>query len=264
MPVVTGLYTLLLPLVAFAALGSSRYLVVAADSATAAILAGQLSHMAPVASERYVALAGLRGAADGRLSAARAALSPRLPRGLSLADGARRASSPASASRSASPCWARCSALAVTAIAPSPSWRRSCARPPGRLHLPTLGVSVAVVALGARLPRARADVSPGALFAVVGCDRRERRLRLRRARHRRHRPGAGRAAAARYLPELHWGDVVALLPVAASCFLMIVAQSAATARAYAARHGERARRERGPRRARRRRTRRRRSAARSS
>src|SRR5262247_487634 len=56
-PVVTGLYTLLLPLVAFAAFGSSRYLVVAADSATAAILAGSLSHMAPVASEQYVALA---------------------------------------------------------------------------------------------------------------------------------------------------------------------------------------------------------------
>jgi SulP family sulfate permease len=39
-PVITGLYTLLLPLVAFAAFGSSRYLVVASDSATAAILAG--------------------------------------------------------------------------------------------------------------------------------------------------------------------------------------------------------------------------------
>jgi len=58
-PVVTGLYTLLLPLMAFATLGSSRYLVVAADSATAAILAGGLGHMAAVASERYVALAGL-------------------------------------------------------------------------------------------------------------------------------------------------------------------------------------------------------------
>src|SRR5512139_695244 len=59
MPVVTGLYTLLLPLVAFATLGSSRFLVVAADSATAAILAGGLSPMAPQASARYVALAGL-------------------------------------------------------------------------------------------------------------------------------------------------------------------------------------------------------------
>ena len=38
-PVVTGLYTLLLPILAFAILGSSRHLVVGADSATAAILA---------------------------------------------------------------------------------------------------------------------------------------------------------------------------------------------------------------------------------
>jgi len=58
-PVVTGLYTLLLPLVAFAAFGSSRYLVVSADSATAAILAGGLANIASVASARHVALAGL-------------------------------------------------------------------------------------------------------------------------------------------------------------------------------------------------------------
>src|SRR5262249_48325540 len=41
-PVVTGLYTLLVPVVVFAILGSSRHIVVAADSATAAILAGGL------------------------------------------------------------------------------------------------------------------------------------------------------------------------------------------------------------------------------
>jgi len=35
-PPITGLYTLLLPVSAFAVFGSSRYLVVAADSATAA------------------------------------------------------------------------------------------------------------------------------------------------------------------------------------------------------------------------------------
>jgi sulfate permease, SulP family len=39
-PVVTGLYTVLLPLVAFAVFGSSHHLVVAADSATAAIFSG--------------------------------------------------------------------------------------------------------------------------------------------------------------------------------------------------------------------------------
>ena len=59
MPVVTGLYTLLLPMAVFAVLGSSRHLVVAADSATAAILAAALTGLAAVGSERYVRLAGL-------------------------------------------------------------------------------------------------------------------------------------------------------------------------------------------------------------
>ena len=39
MPVITGLYTLVLPMLAFAIFGSSRHLVVGADSATAAVLA---------------------------------------------------------------------------------------------------------------------------------------------------------------------------------------------------------------------------------
>src|SRR6478736_3226541 len=37
-PVITGLYTILIPIVAFAIFGSSRHLVVGGDSATAAIL----------------------------------------------------------------------------------------------------------------------------------------------------------------------------------------------------------------------------------
>ena len=59
MPVVTGLYSLLLPLVAFAAFGSSRYLMVAADSATAAIFAGGMASMATPAGAHYVALAAV-------------------------------------------------------------------------------------------------------------------------------------------------------------------------------------------------------------
>jgi SulP family sulfate permease len=58
-PVVTGLYTVLLPLVAFAVFGSSRHLVVAADSATAAIFSGSLSHLATPASDKYMALVGM-------------------------------------------------------------------------------------------------------------------------------------------------------------------------------------------------------------
>ena len=42
-PVVTGLYTVIFPTLVFALLGSSRLLVVGADSATAAILAAGLA-----------------------------------------------------------------------------------------------------------------------------------------------------------------------------------------------------------------------------
>ena len=52
-PVVTGLYTVLLPLIAFAVFGSSRHLVVAADSATAAIFSSSLSTMAAQGSAKY-------------------------------------------------------------------------------------------------------------------------------------------------------------------------------------------------------------------
>ncbi len=46
MPVITGLYTLVLPLACFALLGSSRHLVVGADSATAAIMFAGLAGLA--------------------------------------------------------------------------------------------------------------------------------------------------------------------------------------------------------------------------
>src|ERR1700739_4896544 len=58
-PIVAGLYTVLLPPVAFALFGSSRHLVVAADSATAAIFANSLSRMATPARLHHMALAGI-------------------------------------------------------------------------------------------------------------------------------------------------------------------------------------------------------------
>ena len=58
MQVVTGLYTMLAPMVVFAVLCSSRHLVVAADSATAALLLAGLTGLAAAGSPRYVALAG--------------------------------------------------------------------------------------------------------------------------------------------------------------------------------------------------------------
>ena len=70
MPVVTGLYTMLLPMAVFAVLGSSRHLVVAADSATAAILAAALTGLAVAGSQRYVRLAGLAALLAGGDAAA--------------------------------------------------------------------------------------------------------------------------------------------------------------------------------------------------
>ena len=58
-PVITGLYTAFLPLLAYTLFGSSRHLVVAADSATAAIFSSSLSHMATPASAHYMALVGV-------------------------------------------------------------------------------------------------------------------------------------------------------------------------------------------------------------
>ncbi|MGB5584564.1 MAG: SulP family inorganic anion transporter, partial [Gammaproteobacteria bacterium] len=59
MPVVTGLYTMLIPMALFAIFGSSRHLVVGADSATAAMLAIGLAGVPASGSAEYVALAGM-------------------------------------------------------------------------------------------------------------------------------------------------------------------------------------------------------------
>ena len=59
MPLVTGIYTILLPMVAFAIFGSSRHLVVEADSATAAIIASGLVAIAIPESSKYVAYASM-------------------------------------------------------------------------------------------------------------------------------------------------------------------------------------------------------------
>jgi SulP family sulfate permease len=58
-PVITGLYTILIPMALFALFGSSRHLVVGADSATAAILAAALAGVAATGSDEYVALAAV-------------------------------------------------------------------------------------------------------------------------------------------------------------------------------------------------------------
>src|SRR4051794_40825788 len=67
MPVITGLYTILLPIFVFAVLGSSRHLVVGADSATAAVMAAGLVGIAAVGSSEDVGLASLLALMAGGL-----------------------------------------------------------------------------------------------------------------------------------------------------------------------------------------------------
>ena len=71
MPVITGLYTLLIPVLAFAVFGSSRHLVVGADSATAAIMYAGIAALGVAglqpASPQWVALAGLSALLTGAL-----------------------------------------------------------------------------------------------------------------------------------------------------------------------------------------------------
>jgi MFS superfamily sulfate permease-like transporter len=58
-PLVTGMYTILLPMAAFAIFGSFRHLAVGADSATAAIIASGLAAIAAPKSPQYVAYASM-------------------------------------------------------------------------------------------------------------------------------------------------------------------------------------------------------------
>jgi MFS superfamily sulfate permease-like transporter len=231
-PVVTGLYTLLLPLVAFAAFGSSRYLVVAADSATAAILAGGLTPLAPVGSEHYVALAGAVAVLTaGGLLLARLFklgfladfLSQTVLVGFLTGVGFQ----------------VGIAMLGDMLSLPVDSNRTlvqlaQVVRGLPQVHLPTLCISVAVVTLDLALRRF-APRLPGPLFAVVAAIVASAAFDFSAHGIVLIQPITGGLPRIG-LPAVGVRELSTLLPVAASCFLMIVAQSAATARAYASRH----------------------------
>ncbi len=234
-PVVTGFYTLLLPLIAFAAFGSSRYLVVSADSATAAILAGGLAGMAPLASARYVALAGT----VALLTAGFLLLARLLKLGF-LADFL--------------------SQTVLVGFLTGVGFQVGIAvlggmlgleevhshRSVGQLleifrslpqvHLPTVFVSSTVVVGIFTLNRFAPKV-PGPLLAVVGAMAASAAWDFAGHGITVIGPVAGGLPHLR-LPDVHWKDIWPLVPLAGSCFVMVLAQSAATARFYAARHNQ--------------------------
>lgn len=233
-PVVTGLYTILLPIAAFALLGSSRHLVVGADSATAAMLFAGLTGLAQPLSPHWVALtsaAALITAAFLLLSSVLRLgfLSNFLSRtvlvgflsgvGVSLVLG--QIPDMLGIVTSGSGVWGHVAGT-VTHV--------------GQTHAPTFVMAMAVVVLTLVLDRMGSRV-PGALVALVLAIATTWAFRLD------YHGIVVVGPVVPGVPTLQWPtatlhETLAILPMCASMFLVIVAQSAATARSFAQKYGE--------------------------
>jgi MFS superfamily sulfate permease-like transporter len=240
-PVVTGLYTLLLPLLVFAVLGSSRHLVVAADSATAAILAAGLVGLAAPQSADYVALASLAALLTaGWLLIARliglAFLADFLSRsvligfltGVGIQVAAGQVGDMLGVPTAGG---GNVVVKAFSAVVQLP-----------QANKPTLivSLSVFVVILGLRLlarsiPAAR--MIPGALIALVGSIVASYVFDLASLGVTLLGPVPG-GLPHLGVPLVSLASVQSLLTTTLSMFVVILAQSAATSRAYAARYQE--------------------------
>lgn len=237
MPVVTGLYTILIPMALYAFFGASRHLVVGADSATAAIMAAGLVGMATIASPQYIAYAGILAImAAGLLILARVAklgfiadfLSRTVLIGFLTGVGIQVAIGQISGM------------LGIPGGGAGPVQKLvTDFKQLSQTNLYTLAISISVLVIIVGCRRINKKI-PGALIAVIG------------------------AIVVSYLVDLSSFGVVVLgtipgglpkiglpsgvtlnasaleqlLPIAISMFIVILAQSAATSRAYAARYSE--------------------------
>lgn len=235
-PIVTGLYTLLIPMALFALLGSSRHLVVGADSATAAILAAGLVGMAATGTDEYLALAGVLA-----LMAAGFLILARLVGLGFMADFLSR--------------------TVLTGFLTGVGIQVALGQVAGMLGLKggghgtlqkivadleqldriniyalAMALGVLVVIVGAR--RISRKI-PGALIAVVAAVAASWSLGLGAHLHVLGEVPGGLPHVG--LPDVAWNRelVLKLVPTAFAMFVVILAQSAATSRAYAARYNER-------------------------
>lgn len=234
MPVVSGLYTMLLPVAAFALLGSSRHLVVGADSATAAILAAGLIGWATPGTPRYVQLAGTVALLSGaillvarlvRLGFLANFLSRTVLVGFLTGVGVQVAVGQLGAMLGVPAGGSGTVGKLVNVVRGLP-----------RTHLADLVICVvlAAVVLGARMLAKRV---PGALLGVVAAIIVSATVGLSRhgvAILGTVPGGLPRLAVPSFAPH----DLTGLLAVAGSACVVILAQSSATSRAYAAKYGE--------------------------
>jgi high affinity sulfate transporter 1 len=234
MPVVLGLYTILVPIAVFAVLGSSRHLVVGADSATAAILAAGLAPMAAAGSPEYVHLGAASAVMAGvvlvvarfiRLGFLADFLSRSVLIGFLTGVGVQ---------------VAMMQLAGMTGVADgSGTTLEKFARTVAHLgdtDVATVAVSAGVLAviLGGRMIDRRV---PGALIAVIAAIVVSWRWDLAA-------DGVATLGAvpgglpALGVPDVGWKALGRLAPTVGAMVLVILAQSAATARAYAAREEE--------------------------
>jgi sulfate permease, SulP family len=238
MPLVTGLYTLLLPMAVYAVLGSSRHLVVAADSATAVILAAALTGLAVTGSERYVRLAGLAALLTGgmlfvarlaRLSFLANFLSRTVLVGFLTGVGIQVAAGQLPDMLGVSAAGHQTLPKLVNTVRAFP-----------HVHWGDVAVSVAVIAVVvvARWINRRINRRiPGLLIAVIIAIIVSWAFDL--ASHGVAVIGSvPRGLPSLGLPALGWHDAASLLGAALSMFVVILAQSAATSRAYAGKYEE--------------------------
>jgi SulP family sulfate permease len=243
MPVITGLYTILLPMFAFAIFGSSRHLVVGADSATAAVMAAGLAGLAVAQTTQYVALAGLMALMAGAFL-----IVARLVRLGFLADFLSR--------------------TVLIGFLTGVGIQVACGQVGGMLGIPdgkgvtvgsydftntigklistlenlsqiswtTVAVSAGVLGtiLGLKLITGKI---PGALIAVIGAIFISWKGDL--ASHGVATLGPLPSGLPHIgLPDVTVSDIPALMGTAVSIFILVLAQSAATSRAYAAKYND--------------------------
>jgi high affinity sulfate transporter 1 len=234
-PAVTGLYTALLPLLMFAIFGSSRHLVVAADSATAAIFSSGLSGMAPQASVKYMALVCM----VALLTAALLLLARIFKLGF-LADFLSRTVLVGFLTgvgfQIGIAMLGEMSGIPVNAHK-TVEQLEQVIDGLRQVNFLTLGISALVVSaiLGCRhfLPKL-----PIPLFAVIAGIGASYAYDFSGYGIAIIGPVPGGLPSLNF-PAVSWDELLKLVPIALSCFVIIIAQSAATSRVFAVRHHER-------------------------
>jgi high affinity sulfate transporter 1 len=244
-PVITGLYTILIPILAFAVFASSRHLVVGGDSATAAIMFAGIASLGiaglqPYTSE-WLALASLSALlAAGFLFLARLARLGFLANFISrtvLVGFLTGVGIQVALGQFAGMLGVRSPSVELNRLSGTVIKFWDTLKEVGQTSGATLAVSLAVLATLIVFGRWIKAV-PGGLVAVVGAIAVSWIFDLQSHGVSVLGPVPSGLPHIGFPQGITWSDTTGLLATSASMFLVILAQSAATARAYAVKYQE--------------------------